>query len=73
MPTVRRMSSSRSSSAVSMPSTYTVPPVGRRMALKCLARVDLPEPLCPSTATKEPGSISKFTPSSTMGAGMASP
>jgi hypothetical protein len=26
------------------------------MALKCLASVDLPEPLCPSTATKEPSS-----------------
>ena len=33
-------------------------PVGSRMALKCLASVLLPEPLCPSTATNEPRAIS---------------
>ena len=32
----------------------TLPPLGSRMALKCLARVDLPQPLWPSTATKLP-------------------
>jgi hypothetical protein len=32
------------------------------MALKCLARVDLPEPLCPSTATKLPSSIEVDAP-----------
>ena len=68
MPTVRRMSSSLSSSAVSIPSTYTLPPVGSRMAFMCLARVDLPLPLWPRTATKEPSSMSRVTPSSTMGA-----
>ena len=68
MPTRRRMSSSRSSSAVSMPSTYTLPSVGSRMALKCLARVDLPEPLWPRMATKEPGSMVRLILSSTVGA-----
>ena len=33
----------------------------------CLARVDLPQPLWPRTATKEPSSISRLTPSSTTG------
>ena len=37
-------------------------PVGRRIELKCLARVDLPLPLCPSTATKEPSSMLRETP-----------
>ena len=37
------------------------------MAFRCLARVDLPEPLWPSTATKEPSVTSKSTPSNTMG------
>ena len=45
MPTVRRTSSSRASSAVSIPSTYTLPPEGSRMAFMCLARVDFPLPL----------------------------
>ena len=68
MPTRRRMSSRSSSSQVSMPSTYTLPDVGRRMALKCLARVDFPDPLWPSTATNSPGRTDRETPSSTVGA-----
>lgn len=58
MPTVARTDRRLFSSDVSMPSTYTLPPVGSRMALKCLASVLLPEPLCPSTATNEPRAIS---------------
>ncbi len=54
MPTVRRMSSSLSSSAVSMPSTYTLPPVGSSMALKCLARVDFPRAVVAQHRHKAP-------------------
>ena len=38
------------------------------MALKCLARVDLPEPLWPSTATNSPGLTDRVRLSSTVGA-----
>ena len=50
-----------SASFVSMPSTYTVPSVGITSALRCFANVDLPEPLCPNTATKSPALISILT------------
>ena len=62
MPTVRRTSRSRASSEVSMPSTYTLPEVGSSMAFMSFASVDLPEPLCPSTATKLPSAISRSSP-----------
>ncbi len=61
MPTVRRMSNVRSSSAVSIPLTVTMPSCGTRMALQSFASVDLPEPLCPRTATKLPRSIDRLT------------
>ena len=54
MPTFWRMSNSLSSSAVDISSTYTVPACGSRMALKCLASVDLPHPFAPNTATYSP-------------------
>ena len=61
MPTRRRISSRSSSFFVSMPSTYTAPPEGSSTAFICLARVDLPEPLWPSTTTKLPFSMDKVT------------
>ena len=39
-----------------------VPLSGRRMALKCLASVDFPQPLAPSTATNSPRFTSADTP-----------
>ena len=62
MPTRRRISSRHASSCVSMPSTYTLPPQGSKMAFRLLAKVDLPEPLCPSTTTKLPFSMAVSTP-----------
>ena len=44
-PAVWRISHNLSSSVVSMPSTHTVPSVGTRIAFKCFANVDFPEPL----------------------------
>ena len=61
MPACWRMSQVLSSSLVSMPQTVTTPSVGRYRALSSLARVDLPEPLCPSTATNSPGAIWQLT------------
>ena len=37
---------------VSIPSTRTVPASGSRIALKCFASVDLPQPFAPSTANE---------------------
>ena len=62
MPTRRRISSRSASSQVSMPSTHTLPPKGSSTAFICLARVDLPDPLWPSTATKLPRSMERDTP-----------
>ena len=67
MPVRRRISSSSDSSRVSMPATYTAPPPGSSTAFMCLARVDLPEPLCPSTTTKLPFSTVRDTPRSAGG------
>ena len=67
MPVRRRISSSILSSRVSIPSTYTAPPHGSSTAFKCLAKVDLPEPLCPSTTVKLPFSIVTDTPRSAGG------
>ena len=39
-----------------------LPESGRRMALKCLASVDFPQPLAPSTATNSPRFTSADTP-----------
>ena len=64
MPTRRRISSSRASCLVSMPSTYTVPPQGSSTAFICLASVDFPLPLWPSTTTKLPFSTDSVTSSS---------
>ena len=44
-------------------STSTVPASGSRMALKCFASVDLPQPFAPSTATNSPRRMSTLTPS----------
>ena len=62
IPVRRRISSSSDSSRVSIPSTYTAPPLGSSTAFMCLARVDLPEPLWPSTTTKVPFSTVTDTP-----------
>ena len=64
MPTVRRTLRRFSSLRVSMPLTVTVPSVGTRMAFRSFASVDLPEPLCPSTAMNDPASIERLTPES---------
>ena len=56
------MSSCVSSTAVSMPSTVTVPQVGTNIPLNSFAMVDLPQPLWPSSATNEPFSMSRSTP-----------
>ena len=64
MPTRRRISSSIAWLWVSIPSTYTAPPDGRSTAFICLAKVDFPEPLCPSTTTKLPFSMPRLTPRS---------
>ncbi len=50
-------------SAVTRPSTATVPEVGRRIPLASLSSVDLPEPLGPITATASPGATSRSMPS----------
>ena len=60
--TRRRTSSCVSSTAVSMPSTVTVPEVGTSIPLNSFAMVDLPQPLWPSSATNEPFSMSRSTP-----------
>ena len=57
------MSRSFASSAVFMPEINTAPPLGKRMPFRVFAKVDLPEPLCPSIATKLPSSIFRLTPS----------
>src|SRR5579864_3343409 len=62
IPTRRRISHTASASRVSKPSTVTWPSVGRSSALKCLARVLLPEPFPPTTATHSPGWTSRSTP-----------
>ena len=54
-PTRRRIS--RACRAVSSPSTLTRPDVGTTSALSIRAKVDLPEPLAPSTAIR--GSVSR--------------
>ena len=59
MPTWLRRVKRCDSSFVSMPSTVIVPADGSRMAFMCFANVDLPEPLCPSKATKSPLSIER--------------
>ena len=51
-----------------IPSTSTVPASGSRMALKCFARVLLPQPLAPSTATNSPLSTATLAPSTAQGA-----
>ena len=56
-----RMSQTRSCSEVFMPSTQTVPSVGFRITLKCLASVDLPDPLWPRMATNSPFRMSRLT------------
>ena len=71
-PTRRRISNFKSSSSVSMPSTYTLPPLGRSIALKCFAMVDLPEPLCPSSATNSPFFTWRETSSMTIFSGSPS-
>ena len=63
IPTFWRISNSLSSSAVEMPSTVTVPAAGSKMALKCLASVDLPQPFAPSTATYSPRRTPSDSPS----------
>ena len=47
MPTARRMSSARPASRVFHPLTHTSPASGSSSALRCLASVDLPDPLWP--------------------------
>ena len=64
MPASFRISKIFSSFAVSFPSTQTVPSLGISNAFKCFAKVDLPEPLCPSTAINCPSSTSILTSSS---------
>ena len=49
------------SSDTSIPSTHIVPSPGERSAFICFARVDLPEPLCPSIAINCPSFISRST------------
>src|SRR5687768_15441695 len=44
-----------------LPSTRTAPAVGFHTPTSVLIRLDLPDPLGPSTATAEPASISKLT------------
>ena len=70
-PTRRRISSVCASSRVSMPSTSTWPAVGSSRALRCLASVDLPEPLCPTIARNSPSAMVSDTPESTPGASAA--
>ena len=55
------MLSVSASSAVSMPSTNTLPSVGKSNALRCFASVDLPLPLCPTTATNSPSFMVRDT------------
>ena len=43
-----------------MPFTYTFPPEGSSIELKCFARVDFPQPLMPRMATKLPLSMVRF-------------
>ena len=62
MPASLRISHRCALSLVSMPSTQTVPSVGNRSAFKCLASVDLPDPLWPRTAMNWPGCTSRSTP-----------
>ena len=57
MPACLRIFSILSSLLVSMPDTITVPSSGRLSAFISFAKVDLPEPLCPSTHTNEPFSM----------------
>ena len=62
MQTIHYLNRNMGITVVSIPSTVTVPLSGRRMALKCLARVDLPQPLAPSTATNSPRCTPTDTP-----------
>ena len=71
MPAHWRISNSLSSSLVFMPSPVTVPVRGSSPALQCLAKVDLPEPLWPSTTVKLPFSI--CTDTSRRAGGFVSP
>ena len=63
MPVSFRMSQSFSASFVSLPLMSTVPSLGSVKPFSSFANVDLPEPLCPSTQTKLPSSISMLTSS----------
>ena len=57
------VSSSSFRAESSLPSTVTVPPVGRSRPPSMWSRVDLPEPEVPTTATNSPFSTVRSTPS----------
>ena len=44
-----------------MPYTVTLPLAGNSSPLSSFAKVDLPQPLCPTSATKSPSSIERVT------------
>ena len=57
------VSSSSRMAESSLPSTVTVPEVGRSRPPSIWSRVDLPEPEVPTTATNSPFSTVRSTPS----------
>ena len=63
MPDVSLMGSVFFSSDASMPSIYSVPPLGIKSASRCFAKVDFPDPLWPSIEINCPGSTSRSTES----------
>ena len=59
----RRNRSRRSGSpAMSVPSTSTLPDVGRSSPARIRSRVDLPQPDSPTMPNRSPGATSKLTP-----------
>lgn len=52
---------------VVIPSTSTVPSLGKSVPFAKRTRVDLPEPFAPTTATSSPGKIENETPASAGG------
>ena len=57
------VSSSSRIAESSLPSTVTVPEVGRSRPPSMCSSVDLPEPEVPTTATNSPFSTARLTPS----------
>ena len=54
-------------SRTSMPSSSTAPAEGSISRVSSLAKVDLPEPVSPTIATRRPASIARSTSRSTGG------